>query len=98
MRDETAANKNKSRAVGGAVSAARCPAIHEICAFTVREFCCSHRISIGFFYLMRAEGWGPREMRAGTRVLISKEAASDWRRSREAAASAGASRKVESAS
>jgi len=62
-------------------------------AFTVREFCAAHRISTAFYYVMKAEGWGPREMRAGARVLISHEAAADWRRAREAAAEAGIRRK-----
>ena len=64
-------------------------------ASTVREFCEEHRLSVAFYYVMKAEGWGPREMRAGSRVLISREAAADWRRVREAAAAAGVKRKVE---
>src|SRR5262245_29279774 len=57
-------------------------------AYTIKEFCEAHRISIAFYYVMKDAGWGPREMRAGTRVLISHEAAADWRRAREAAAAA----------
>jgi hypothetical protein len=64
-------------------------------ASTVREFCDEHRISVAFYYVMKAEGWGPREMRAGSRVLIAHEAAADWRRAREAAAAAGMKRKIE---
>ena len=67
-------------------------------ASTVREFCTAHRISHAFYYVMKAEGWGPREMWAGTRVLISPEAAADWRRAREAAAAAGVKRKFDAGS
>jgi hypothetical protein len=59
------------------------------CAFTIKEFCESHKISQAFYYVMKNEGWGPAEMHAGQRVLISQEAAAEWRRAREAAAAAG---------
>jgi hypothetical protein len=62
-------------------------------AFSVTEFAKAHRISVAQFYVMRNEGWGPKEMRVGTRVLISFEAAAGWRREREAAAAAGIERK-----
>jgi hypothetical protein len=41
---------------------------------------------------MKNEGWGPREMHAGQRVLISHEAAAEWRLAREQAAAAGVRR------
>ena len=63
-------------------------------AYTVREFCKAHGISPAFFYVMRNEGWGPAEMHAGQRVLISFEAAAEWRRAREAAAVAGVRRNL----
>src|SRR6516225_2933910 len=62
------------------------------CAFTIKEFCESHKISQAFYYVMKSEGWGPAEMHAGQRVLISREAAAEWRRAREAAAAAGVRR------
>jgi hypothetical protein len=55
-------------------------------AYTIDEFCEAHRISRAFYYVLRKERKAPREMRAGARVLISQEAAADWRRDREAAA------------
>jgi hypothetical protein len=64
------------------------------CAFTIREFCEAHKISEAFYYKLKNEGWGPVEMHAGARVLISHEAAADWRRAREAAASAGTRRNL----
>jgi hypothetical protein len=54
-------------------------------AFTVAEFCKRHRISIQFYYLLRGQGLTPAEIRLGTRVIISKEAAARWRAEREAA-------------
>lgn len=52
-------------------------------ALTIKEFCDLHRISVAFFYVLRARGEGPVEMHVGSRVLISREAAADWRRARE---------------
>jgi hypothetical protein len=49
-------------------------------AYTVEEFCQRHRISVGFYHKLRKDRRGPREMRLGTRVLISREAAEEWRR------------------
>lgn len=53
-------------------------------AQSIDEFCKSHGISRAMYYKMEKQGRGPRIMRAGTRVLISNEAAADWRRSLEA--------------
>jgi hypothetical protein len=49
-------------------------------SMTVNEFCARNRISKQFYYKLRARGDGPVEMRLGSRVLISKEEAADWRR------------------
>jgi hypothetical protein len=57
----------------------------ERAAFTITEFCDSHRISRSMLYKMWSEGSGPRTMPVGTKVLITVEAAADWRREREAA-------------
>jgi hypothetical protein len=57
-------------------------------AFSILEFCELHRISKELFFKAQREGWGPKVMRCGTRVLISFEAAEAWRREREAAAAA----------
>ena len=51
--------------------------------FTVNEFCDAHRISRAHFYGLVKGGLGPRIMRAGRRTLISREAASDWRKQLE---------------
>ena len=56
-------------------------------AMSIREFCRLHGISEDQFFKMKREGWGPVTMKVGSRTLISVEAAADWRRKREAAAS-----------
>ncbi|MEH2475683.1 hypothetical protein V1281_003142 [Nitrobacteraceae bacterium AZCC 2161] len=55
-------------------------------AFTIKEFCAAHRISEAMYFKLRTAGLGPREMRALRKVIISVEAAADWRREREIAA------------
>ena len=52
-------------------------------AYTVAQFCERHNISLGFYYTLRNRNEGPREMRVGKKVLISREAAADWRRQTE---------------
>jgi hypothetical protein len=54
-------------------------------AFSVREFCERHRISQQLFYKLRHKGLMPHTFRVGSRTLVSREAASAWRREREAA-------------
>ena len=63
-------------------------------AFTVAEFCEAHRLSRSYLYKIWAAGTGPRIMRVGSKVLISIEAAEDWRRAREAAAAAAGEAKI----
>lgn len=48
-------------------------------AFSVSDFCRSHGISRTLFYELGRAGTGPRLMKAGRRVLISIEAAAEWR-------------------
>ncbi|MBI3776765.1 MAG: hypothetical protein HY273_14685 [Gammaproteobacteria bacterium] len=57
------------------------PENHE--AFTIELFCKSHGISRAMFYKLKAEGRGPRLMQVGTKPLISREAAQDWRKAME---------------
>ena len=51
-------------------------------AFSVPEFCKRHGFSRAGFYNLSPD-LRPREMRVGGRVLISKEAAAEWRRRME---------------
>jgi predicted DNA-binding transcriptional regulator AlpA len=53
-------------------------------AVGIAAFCMMHGISRSSFYNLRSTGKTPREMRVGSRVLITEEAAADWRRIREA--------------
>jgi predicted DNA-binding transcriptional regulator AlpA len=55
-------------------------------AYSVVEFCQLHGISRSAFYKSLNAGLAPKLMRLGTRILISKEAAEQWRRAREQAA------------
>jgi len=51
-------------------------------AFSIREFCGRHGISPSFYHKLQNQGLGPRTMRVGSRVLITREAARAWRRRR----------------
>jgi predicted DNA-binding transcriptional regulator AlpA len=53
--------------------------------YTIPEFCQRNRISTQFYYKLRSEGRGPREVRFGSLVRITKEAAAAWRESMTAA-------------
>ncbi len=67
-------------------------------AYTIKEFCAAHGISASAYYEAQREGYGPREMRIGTKgVRISREAAADWRRAMEDRATAEAGEKSEAA-
>lgn len=59
---------------------------HEPDAYTVEAFCTAHRISRSTVYQLWDAGIGPAIMRVGKKVLISRESAAKWRRSRETAA------------
>ncbi len=59
------------------------PAIQS--AFSIPEFCQTHAISRALFYVLQKDGRAPRTMQVGRRVLISIEAAAEWRRKMEAA-------------
>ena len=52
-------------------------------ALSIPEFCEAHGISQGFFYKLKKQGEGPREMKVGARTLITFESAAEWRRARE---------------
>ncbi|MDP1650389.1 MAG: helix-turn-helix domain-containing protein [Rubrivivax sp.] len=52
-------------------------------AYTIAEFCDAHRISRTHLHNLMKAGHGPRIMKVGRRVLISPEAAADWRRQLE---------------
>jgi len=53
-------------------------------AYSIEEFCLRHGISRAHLYNEWTAGRGPRRMKAGSRILISREAAADYRRQCEA--------------
>ena len=57
-------------------------------AMSIPQFCTAHNISEGFYYKLKKQKLNPREMKVGTRTLITFEAAADWRAEREAASTA----------
>jgi hypothetical protein len=57
-------------------------------AYSIAAFCRRHDISESFYHKLRNQGLGPRTMRVGTRVLISREAARQWRKQRTETSSA----------
>src|SRR5262249_33982086 len=58
--------------------------------FTVTTFCLAHHISESFFFKLRNDGLGPREMQLGGRILITFEDAAAWRAERVAATATAA--------
>ena len=60
-------------------------------AFSLVRFCRRHGISVQMFYKLSSRGLAPRTFNVGTRVLVSREAAAEWRRDREAASAAASS-------
>lgn len=55
----------------------------EALALTIPEFYRTHSISRGTFYNLAAQGLAPKIMRVRGRVLVSVEAAREWRRKME---------------
>jgi hypothetical protein len=56
--------------------------------YSIAEFCRRHSINRSFYFSLRKKGLGPRELRLGKRVFVSKEAARQWVKEREAATAA----------
>jgi hypothetical protein len=54
-----------------------------VAAYSIKEFCSAHGISISKYYNLKRSKLTPREMRVGQRKMISSEAAEAWRRARE---------------
>lgn len=58
-------------------------------SLSIPEFCERHSISRGMFYKLAERGEAPVTMKIGRRILISVEAAQDWRRRMEEKPAAG---------
>jgi hypothetical protein len=54
-------------------------------AYSISTFCERHNLSRSALYAAWKAGTGPKIMRIGTRVLITKESAAAWRAAREQA-------------
>jgi hypothetical protein len=52
-------------------------------SFTIDEWCRYRRISRAKAYQLWQAGKGPRRLRVGARVTITREADDEWRRERE---------------
>jgi predicted DNA-binding transcriptional regulator AlpA len=52
--------------------------VDQLRAYSIDLFCQLHGISRGTFFNMRKAGTGPKESRAGRRVLITKANAAEW--------------------
>lgn len=62
----------------------------DVDCYSIAEFCRRHGISESFFFKLQARGDAPRTIAVGTRRLITREAARQWRRRRtEASPTAG---------
>ena len=59
-------------------------------ALSILEFCAAFGISDDFYYKLKRQSQGPREMKVGKRTLISLAAADEWRIERERATAAEA--------
>jgi hypothetical protein len=53
-------------------------------AHTRLSFCASNKISESFYFKLKRQGKGPREIELDGRIIITPEAEADWRRDREA--------------
>jgi hypothetical protein len=52
-------------------------------ALTIKEFCRTHRLGVSTYYKLKQRGLGPREKHVDTRVIITMEAAAEWRAGRD---------------
>jgi hypothetical protein len=52
-------------------------------AFTIAEFCDSHRFSRSHYYNLKRLGLGPDESDVGGVIIITVESAARWRRQQE---------------
>jgi hypothetical protein len=74
----------------------RGPPVEAAC-YSIRTFCLAHHISEALYFKLKSKGLGPQEAEAGSRILITFEAAAIWRSEREAAAAENQSRANEQA-
>jgi hypothetical protein len=80
-RPETTGRKPINANAGGAKPPSRGPP--QLLAFSIKQFCELHGISLDFYFKLQRRGLGPKVMRVGARTLISQESAAEWRRACE---------------
>ena len=56
---------------------------------SIPQFAEAHGISASMYFKLKKQGLTPREMKVGSRTLITFEAAAEWRAEREAASNGG---------
>jgi hypothetical protein len=66
-------------------------------AHTRLSFCSSNKISESFYFKLKRQGKGPREIELDRRIIITPEAERDWRAEREAETMAKREREAEAA-
>jgi hypothetical protein len=54
-----------------------------VCAYSVKQFCGLHGISVAHFYNLKADNLAPDSFMAGDRRLIDVDAARRWRKKME---------------
>jgi hypothetical protein len=52
--------------------------------FTVKEWCATNKLCRTTLYKLWDEGKGPRYLKAGAKILITRAADADWKQAREA--------------
>ena len=52
-------------------------------AYTIDQFCEAHGFGRTAYYNLKRNGLAPREIRVGTKPLVTEEAAKDWRETME---------------
>jgi hypothetical protein len=77
--EEAKRKREEKRKKKRAEKRARMKAETERLAFTIPEFCQAHGISESMYYKIRHAGRGPREKRVLSKVIVTAEAAAEWR-------------------
>ena len=47
-------------------------------SYTIPQFCASYHFSRVYYYSLKAQGKGPKELRLGRRVVIPRKCAEEW--------------------
>ncbi|MDR5772908.1 MULTISPECIES: hypothetical protein [unclassified Caballeronia] len=47
-------------------------------SYTIPQFCAAYHFSRVYYYTLKAQGNGPKELRLGRRVVITRKSAEEW--------------------